>query len=167
MRLPRLTTRRLMAVVAMVAFVLAARDLWVRQAHHLALAERYLGTQEQDQILLDGYKNTAWMAQHRADSKDASVRQGHDEQYWREETIRAELGIAYAYKHLTYHRQMLAKHLRAAAQPWKTAPPDPAPPSWPDRNESTTWLILEMKKKANAIPPTVDRKPTGDSSLPK
>ena len=137
-----------MVAVAVVAIGMGVVITWRRQAFYLAQVERYLNYQEQDQTLLDGYKSTAWMAGYRAQSNDPSVRQGRSVQYWREEAITAELGVVHSYRVLAYHRQMVGKYLRAAAHPWESVLPDQAPPNWPDRKESTTWLLMEQDKKA-------------------
>jgi hypothetical protein len=150
MRLPRIrfTIRWMLVAVAVIAVGMGIVMTWRKQTFQLSQAERYLNYQEQDQTLLDGYKSTAWTAGYRGQSKDQSVRQGRSDQYWRDEAITAELGVVYSYRLLAYHRQMAGKHLRAAARPWETVSPDPAPPNWPDRKESTTLLLMEMDKKA-------------------
>jgi hypothetical protein len=151
MKLPRVrfTMRRMMCVVAVIAFGLAVAVIGRRQAYYFTQAERYLAYQEQDQLLLDGYKNTAWMAGYRGQSKDETVRQGKSDQYWREDVIGAELGVVYSYRRLVHHRQMVGKYLRAASRPWASVPIDPPEPNWPDRKESTTWLLTEMGKGAS------------------
>ncbi len=131
-----------MAIVAVIAVGMAFVMMWRRQAHHLALAERYLNTQEVDQALLDEYKKLVWMAGYRGKSNDESVRQGKSDHYWREESIRAECGVINSYRQLVYHRQMVSEHLRAAAHPWEIVSRDPAPPRLAGRKESIASLLM-------------------------
>ena len=164
MRLPRFRFKMRSMIVAMAVLAVGMSIVmtWRKQTFHLSQAERYLRYQEQDQNLLDGYKNTAGMAGYRGQSKDPSVRQGQSHPYWREEAVTAELGVVYSYSLITYHRQTIGKHLRAAARPWETVSPDPAPPNWPDRKESTTWLLMEMDKKD-----TLPAEPASTASSPR
>src|SRR4051812_42601210 len=104
MRLPRLTTRRLMVLVAGAALFLGAVRLW-----QLRVAYRGL------------------MAAHA--TNEARFR---DREIWVIRISRSanisQQQVDYSWKRVSYHAALRRKCERAARYPWLPVPPDPPPP---------------------------------------
>ncbi len=117
MRLPRMTTRRWMVVVAISAMVIAA-SLWVSRALLRAQEYRRLA------IVHLAFGNLcfgeAGEYRYAADHSRASDRRDRDE---------LQMIEAHQLKLANYHHDMARKYEHAARYPWLPVEPDPPPPA--------------------------------------
>jgi hypothetical protein len=123
MRLPRMTTRRWMVAVAVVAFLIAGTievpRLWNVRRNYLALAEWYgdretrLHENTQMRFLLE-------RARRRSAEESASVPSEVEKRIQDRIARMDEMG--------TYYGQIRAKYERGARYPWLPLEPDPPMP---------------------------------------
>jgi hypothetical protein len=107
MRLPRMTTRRIMVVVAVVALILCGEILWRRRVTYQRRASI----------------NAIYARQFREAFESRSLvvfAKHHGPEYAATPTLRL--------KWAEYHETLARKYQRAASRPWEAVPANPPPP---------------------------------------
>jgi hypothetical protein len=124
MRRPRLTTRRLMILVALVAVLLAAERVFRQSMHYLQKAEDH------------ALRSDRWVRSYTYPEAPFTNCMGP---HGRDKLLLAN-----------YHDQLKQKYEYAACHPWASLPPDPPPP-WPRAWEEEEVPIQTLPVSATSL----------------